>query len=66
VIASTLVGAQHIADEFPEMAVRAPPSLGGTPVPLGLSVPDAEAAFERAEAAGATVRQPLSEEVGRN
>jgi uncharacterized glyoxalase superfamily protein PhnB len=48
------------------MAVRAPPSLRGTPVPLGLSVPDAEAAFDRAEAAGATVRQPLSEEVGRN
>ena len=51
----------HIADEFPEMGVLAPPSLGGTPVVLGLSVPDAEAAFTRAEAAGATVRQPLAE-----
>ena len=51
----------HIADEFPEMEVLAPPSLGGTPVVLELSVPDAEAAFTRAKAAGATVRQPLQE-----
>ena len=51
----------HIADEFPEMGVLAPPSLGGTPVVLGLSVPDAEAVFKRAEAAGATVLQPLQE-----
>jgi PhnB protein len=51
----------HIADEFPEMGVLAPPSLGGTPVVLGLSVPDAEVVFKRAEAAGATVLQPLQE-----
>ena len=28
----------HIADEFPEMGVLAPPSIGGTPVVLALNV----------------------------
>jgi PhnB protein len=51
----------HIADEFPEMGVLAPPSIGGTPVILGLMVDDADAVFERAVAAGATVRQPPTE-----
>ena len=51
----------HVADEFPEMEVLAPPSLGGTPVVLGLTVVDAEAAFARAVAAGATVRQPVGD-----
>src|SRR5690348_5610512 len=54
-------GLLHLADEFPEMAVLAPPSIGGTAVVLGLEVPDAEAIFERAVAAGATVRQPLAD-----
>src|SRR6476646_9667376 len=49
----------HLADEFPEMAVLAPPSLGGSPVVLALAVDDAEAAFARAQAAGAQVKQPL-------
>jgi len=51
----------HIADEFPEMGVLAPPSLGGTPVVLALDVADAEAVFAQAVAAGARVRQPLSD-----
>lgn len=51
----------HLADEFPEMGVLAPPSLGGTAVVLGLEVPDAETAFTRAVEAGAEVRQPLAE-----
>ena len=37
----------------------APPSLGGTAVVLALEVADADAAFARAVAAGALVRQPL-------
>ena len=37
-------GALHLADEFPELGVLAPPSVGGTPVVLALDVPDAEAA----------------------
>lgn len=54
-------GLLHLADEFPELGVLAPPSIGGTPVVLALDVPDAAAVFTRAVAAGATVRQPLQE-----
>ncbi len=48
----------HLADEFPEMGVLAPPSIGGTPVVLALDVADAEAVFAQAITAGADVRQP--------
>jgi uncharacterized glyoxalase superfamily protein PhnB len=51
----------HLADEFPEMDVLAPPSLNGTAVVLALDVADADAVFARAVAAGATVRQPVQE-----
>jgi uncharacterized glyoxalase superfamily protein PhnB len=51
----------HLADEFPEMGVLAPPSIGGTPVVLALDVRDAAAVFGQAVAAGAEVRQPLQE-----
>jgi PhnB protein len=51
----------HIADEFPEMGVLAPPSIGGTPVVLALAVADAEAAFASAVTAGAKVLQPLGD-----
>ena len=51
----------HLADEFPEMGVLAPPSIGGTPVVLALDVADAEAVFAQAITAGATVRQPLQD-----
>jgi PhnB protein len=54
-------GYLHLADEFPEWGVLAPPSIGGTPVVLALDVPDAETAFARAVAAGAVVRQPLAD-----
>jgi len=51
----------HIADEFPEMGVLAPPSIGGTPVVLALEVADAESVFTQAVAAGAEIRQPLQD-----
>src|SRR3954454_5163493 len=54
-------GILHVADEFPEMGVLAPPSIGGTPVVLALDVADAEAVFAQAIAAGADVRQPLKD-----
>jgi PhnB protein len=54
-------GLLHLADEFPEMGVLAPPSIGGTAVVLALDVTDAEAAFAQAIAAGAEVRRPLQE-----
>lgn len=54
-------GVLHLADEFPEMGVLAPPSVGGTSVVLALEVPDAEAVFAQAVTAGAEVRQPLAD-----
>ena len=51
----------HVADEFPEMGVLAPPSIGATAVVLALDVADAEAVFAQAIAAGAEVRQPLGD-----
>jgi PhnB protein len=45
-------GLLHIADEFPEMQVLAPPAIGGTPVVLALDVADAEAVFAQAVTAG--------------
>jgi uncharacterized glyoxalase superfamily protein PhnB len=54
-------GSLHLADEFPEMGVLAPPSIGGTAVVLALQVDDAEAVFTRAIVAGARERQPVQE-----
>jgi PhnB protein len=51
----------HIADEFPEMGVLAPASIGGTAVVLALDVTDADAAFAQAIAAGAAARQPVAD-----
>ena len=49
-------GLLHLADEFPEIGVLAPPAIGGTPVVLALDVADAEAVFAQAVAAGAEIR----------
>lgn len=54
-------GLLHVADEFPEMGVLAPPSIGGTAVVLALDVTDADAVFAQAVAAGGEVRQPLQD-----
>jgi PhnB protein len=54
-------GNLHLADEFPELGVLAPPSIGGTAVVLSLEVVDAEAVFAQAIAAGAEVREPLQD-----
>ena|SRR6185312_17156861 len=54
-------GSLHLADEFPEMGVLGPESIGGTPVVLALEVRDADATFAAAVASGATVRQPLAD-----
>ena len=51
----------HISDEFPEMGVVGPFTLGGSPAVLALDVTDADAAFTRATNAGASVRQPVGD-----
>jgi len=48
-----------LCDEFPQMNARSPQSLGGSPVTLYLYVEDADAAVERAVAAGAKLLHPV-------
>jgi PhnB protein len=48
-----------IADEFPELGVVSPLSVGGTSTVLTLATDDAEALWERAVGAGAEVVEPL-------
>jgi len=50
-----------IAGEFPNAGLRTPGSLGGTSAALRLRVPDADAAFDRAVRAGATVFEPIND-----
>jgi PhnB protein len=48
-----------LADEFPEMGVLSPLSVGGTATVLHLYTNDVDAVWNRAITAGAEVRQPL-------
>jgi PhnB protein len=48
-----------IADEFPDMGVVSPLTLGGTYGALHVAVGDADAVWDRALRAGATVFEPL-------
>jgi PhnB protein len=50
-----------LVDENKDWGLLSPLSLGGTPVTLHLNVPNADAAIERAAAAGATVTMPASD-----
>ncbi|MDB5959206.1 MAG: putative enzyme related to lactoylglutathione lyase [Massilia sp.] len=50
-----------LVDEFPEWGSKSPATLGGTPVTMHLYVADADAAFQQAVDAGATVRMPLAD-----
>jgi PhnB protein len=50
-----------LSDEFPEMGVVGPKTLGGTPLTLYLYVEDADRTFERAVAAGSIVLQPVED-----
>jgi PhnB protein len=48
-----------LADEFPDMGVLGPKSLGGTPVTIHVYVEDADAVFDAAVEAGATSVRPV-------
>ena len=48
-----------LADEFPDMDVRGPKTIGGTPVSLMLYVEKVDEVFHRAIAAGAKEIRPL-------
>ena len=51
-----------LADEFPEMDFRGPASLGGTSVTLHLYVPDVDASYSKATAAGAKPVRPVEDQ----
>ena len=48
-----------LSDEFPELDIRGPQSLGGTTVSIHIHVSDVDRLFEQAVAAGGTVVRPL-------
>ncbi|MEO8604887.1 MAG: VOC family protein [bacterium] len=51
-----------LSDEYPEMGVKGPLAIGGTPVTLHLYVADADAVVTRAVAAGANVASPVQDQ----
>jgi PhnB protein len=53
-----------IADEYPEIEVLSPETLGGSPVMILLEVEDVDALFNQAVAAGATVNRPVADQFG--
>lgn len=50
-----------LVDEMPEWGALSPKSLKGSPVTIHIFVPDADAFFARAVAAGAKVLMPLAD-----
>lgn len=51
-----------LSDEYPEWGRASPNTLGGTPVSHCLIVDNADAAIERAVAAGAVVKMPVADQ----
>lgn len=50
-----------LVDEVPQMGALSPKTIGGSPVTIHLSVPDASATMRQAEAAGGTVKMPVTD-----
>jgi PhnB protein len=51
-----------LADENPDMDIRGPRSIGGTPVTIHVYVEDVDAVFEQAVQAGAKPLRPVEEQ----
>lgn len=51
-----------LSDEFPDWGVTAPPTVGGSPVTIGVDAEDVDAAYEAAIAAGATGTMPVKDQ----
>jgi len=51
-----------LSDEYPEMDVRSPESLGGSPVLIHLYVDDVDALTSQAVAAGAKLLRPVADQ----
>ena len=50
-----------LADAYPDMGYKGPKSLGGSPVSLMIYVEDVDTVFSQAVAAGATVKEAVSD-----
>jgi uncharacterized glyoxalase superfamily protein PhnB len=61
--ASLQIGSSRfmLNDEFPEMNCKGPLAIGGTAFTMHLYVEDADAVFEQAVAAGATIDMPIAD-----
>jgi PhnB protein len=55
-------GVVFLADEFPEMGVVGPESLGGSPVTIHLYVKDVDKVAEQATAAGGKMLRPVEDQ----
>jgi PhnB protein len=51
-----------LADEFPEMGIRSPKSIGGTPVTISVYVEDVDRAFDAAIEGGAKSLRPVEDQ----
>ena len=58
------IGEAHfmLSDEFPEMGVKSPLTLGGSPVSLHLYVTDVDAFVAKAVAGGATLQRAVEDQ----
>lgn len=52
----------YLSDEYPEIGVLSPQSLGGTPVQIHLTISDVDVWVYRAIAAGAKIVRPVSDQ----
>ncbi len=52
-----------LADEFPDLGIRAPKTIGGTPVTINVYVEDVDVVFTRAIDTGATGLRPVTDQV---
>ena len=51
-----------LADEFPEIGIKSPKTIGGTPVTINVYVEDVNAVFDRALANGAESLRPVEDQ----
>jgi PhnB protein len=51
-----------LSDEFPDLGIRGPKSIGGTPVTMSLYVEDVDDVYTRAVDAGAIALRPVTDQ----
>jgi PhnB protein len=51
-----------LSDEFPDLGIRGPKAIGGTPVTISLYVENVDEVFARAVGAGATALRPVADQ----